>query len=422
MTADDQSPDGLDLEGLDVGGRRSGLFSPHDGARGAEELSPPSVGALRDVLMQIESAIDLGVVGDDLEYFVHDVCARCFPARTPSLSMAGALPAPRLSRAAAELHGISDAMLEESGVELIERYAPRFDAALFGFDVPVQSEGRLLGVLSLEYEGENSAVAEDRDAVSLIAFSIGSAVARAKAIDENTKLLDQLRHMQKLASVGQLTASIAHELNHPLTSVSVYAELLHKRAETTGRDDWETVRLARILSAAERMQGLTRDLVEYARPTPRERAYEDVAQLIARALSIGEPAVARSNAVVEVQIAEEMPPLFCIGSQIEQVLVNLVTNATHAVTQDGSGRVRVRADEQLPYVRILVEDNGSGISPAHRRSIFEPFFSTKGKGEGSGLGLSIVRRIVEEHDGTIAVIDGELGGATLEVRLPSMRR
>jgi signal transduction histidine kinase len=426
MSADEESRDGglprVDTSAELVPARESGLFGSGGAPSmdGDELLPSPSVAAIRDAVVHIESAIDLGVAGDDLEYFVRDVCGRCFPSRSAVFLLDDALDHPGLSRAAAELHGISDAMFEESGIERIDQYALRYDASASGFDVPIQSEGKLLGVLALEYAVPPASVVDDREALSLMAFAIGSALSRARASDESRRLLDQVRHVQKLATIGQLAASITHELNHPLTTISVYADLLLRRAEDAGRDEWETVRLTRIAAAAARMHAFTRDLINYSRPSQKDRTYEDVRALIERSLSICDPIVARSGAQITVAVDDDVGAIFCIGSQIEQVLVNLVANAAHAVKAD-EGDIRISASKRDAHIRIMVEDDGPGIPVKHRDAVFDAFFSTKAPGSGTGLGLSIVHRIIDEHGGRIAVTDSALGGAAFEILLPSVR-
>jgi signal transduction histidine kinase len=404
-----------------LGARQSGLFGSRDApSPEGSDLASPSIAALRDAVLQIDSAIDMGIAGDDLEYFVRDVCARCFPHRSAVFVLDDAPERPGLSRAAAELYGVSDAMFDESGIELVDRYEPRYGASVAGFDVPIQSEGKLLGVFGLEYPVVPDDVTTDREALSLVAFATGSALSRARASDESRRLLDQIRHAQKLATIGQLAASITHELNHPLTTISVYADLLLRRAEDAGRDEWETVRLSRIAAAAARMHSFTRDLINYSRPSQKERAYEDLRALIDRSLSICEPVIARTGATVTVDADEDVGAIFCIGSQIEQVLVNLVTNAAHAVNPD-QGTIRIAVGKAAPNIRIVVEDDGPGVPEQHRHAVFDAFFSTKAPGSGTGLGLSIVHRIVEEHGGSIHVGDSSLGGAAFEILLPAIR-
>jgi signal transduction histidine kinase len=410
-----------DASGELLQARQSGLFGARDVPPDeTSELASPSIASLRDAIIQIDSAIDMGIAGDDLEYFVRDVCSRCFPHRSAVFFLDDAPDRPGLSRAAAELYGISDAMFDESGIELVERYVPRYGASVAGFDVPIQSEGKLLGVLGLEYPTVPDDVTTDRDALALVAFSTGSALSRARASDESRRLLDQIRHVQKLATIGQLAASITHELNHPLTTISVYADLLLRRAEDAGRDEWETVRLSRIAAAAARMHSFTRDLINYSRPSQKERAYEDVRVLIDRSLSICDPVLARTGASVTVEVDDDVGAIFCIGSQIEQILVNLVANAAHAVKTD-EGSIRIAVSKVAPNVRIAVEDNGPGVPEQHRHAVFDAFFSTKAPGSGTGLGLSIVHRIVEEHGGSIRVDDSSLGGAAFEILLPAIR-
>src|SRR5690606_12345406 len=145
--------------------------------------------------------------------------------------------------------------------------------------------------------------------------------------------------------------------------------------------------LSRIAAAAERMHSFTRDLVQYSRPSSKERAYEDVRTLVDRSLSICEAVIGRSGATLTVEVADDVGSIFCIGGQIEQALVNLVVNAAHAV-KPGEGHVRIRAERDSGWVKLVVEDDGPGVPEKHKEAVFEAFFSTKGPGAGTGLGLS----------------------------------
>jgi two-component system, NtrC family, sensor kinase len=169
------------------------------------------------------------------------------------------------------------------------------------------------------------------------------------------------------------------------------------------------------------MHSFTRDLVQYSRPSPKERKYEDVRALVDRSLSICEAVIGRNGATLTVEVGEDVGSIFCIGSQIEQALVNLVVNAAHAV-EAGQGHVRIAAERDSGWVKLVVEDDGPGVPEKHKEAVFEAFFSTKAPGAGTGLGLSIVHRIVEEHGGSITVKDAALGGASFEILLPASRR
>jgi two-component system NtrC family sensor kinase len=244
-------------------------------------------------------------------------------------------------------------------------------------------------------------------------------IAIGRDLTEIKELEQRIVHAEKLATVGQLAAGVVHELNNPLTSISVYSDYLLKQAELRGAPPGDAHKLKRIRESADRILRFTRELLAYARPTPEEPRMVDVSQLIARSLEYCDYLLNERGVEVTVNVDEDLDPLLGVAGQLQQVLVNLITNACHAMPE-GAGKLVVSAKSSgSGNVQIRVADNGSGIAPDHLGRIFEPFFTTKGEGHGTGLGLSIVRNIVELHNGSIE-IESELGnGTTFVLTFPS---
>jgi PAS domain S-box-containing protein len=236
-------------------------------------------------------------------------------------------------------------------------------------------------------------------------------IAIGRDLTEIKELEQRIVHAEKLATVGQLAAGVVHELNNPLTSISVYSDYLFKQAERQSAPSGDQQKLRRIRESADRILRFTRELLAYARPTPEEPRMLDLKQLLTRSLEYCDYLLNERGVEVSVQVDDELGPMLGVAGQLQQVLVNLITNACHAMPE-GAGKLRLSAqlndDDQL---QIRVIDNGSGIAPDHLSRIFEPFFTTKGEGHGTGLGLSIVRNIVELHSGAID-IESELGKGT----------
>lgn len=237
---------------------------------------------------------------------------------------------------------------------------------------------------------------------------------------EVQQLERQVIQAEKLATLGQLAAGVVHELNNPLTSISVYSDFLLNRAEARGFEPDDVEKLRRIGRSGERILRFTRDLVAYARPAHEEPRSADLREIVDQAMVFCEHVIAEVGATVSKRYE---PGLGFYGNpgQLHQVFINLITNACQAVPE-GAGRLEIaleRIDDE--HVVGRVKDNGAGIAPDIRESIFEPFFSTKGEGKGTGLGLSIVRKIVEQHRGRVT-IESRIGeGATFSVILPSRR-
>ena len=236
-------------------------------------------------------------------------------------------------------------------------------------------------------------------------------------VTELRELEEQIIHAEKLATLGQLAAGVVHELNNPLTSISVYGDFLLQKAMRDSSPPSDVEKLRRIVESAQRILNFTRDLVTYARPSTERPVPADVHELLDQALGYCEHLIEETAARIERKFDPSLPPVYGVRGQLVQVFVNLITNACHAMPH-GAGQLAIQtapsADGRLS-VRII--DNGRGIPEQHLSWVFEPFFTTKGEGKGTGLGLSIVKNIVEQHRGDISV-QSEVGrGTAFEVVL-----
>jgi signal transduction histidine kinase len=238
-------------------------------------------------------------------------------------------------------------------------------------------------------------------------------------------LQNQVIHAEKLATVGQIAAGVAHEINNPLTSIQACVEaVLHKASLATQGlvpnqiEPVDLERLRRVQEGAERIRRFTHDLVGYARPSRVEIERLDFNEVVEHALSFCEHILEKAKATLDRDLAPDLPPVRAVRDQVMQVVTNLVTNAAQALGTKG-GTIRVRTfHEGEATVGLAVTDTGCGIREEHRSSIFDPFFTTKPAGSGTGLGLSVVRNIVYAHGGQIT-FQSKLGsGTTFVVTLP----
>jgi signal transduction histidine kinase len=235
---------------------------------------------------------------------------------------------------------------------------------------------------------------------------------------EVRELEGQVIHAEKLATLGQLAAGIVHEINNPLTSISVYGEYLLSKLTRTGADPSDLKRVERIMRSSDRIMSFTRNLLTYARPSKEEAQPVRLNDIVEEAVGFCEHIIREAEVTVVRDYGEDLPKVNAVPGQLHQVFVNLITNVCNAAPEVG-GRVRLSTHLQgRDRIRIDVEDNGVGIRAAELERVFEPFFSTRRKGTGTGLGLSIVKNIVEQHRGTIE-IQSEVGtGTTVSVTLP----
>lgn len=238
-------------------------------------------------------------------------------------------------------------------------------------------------------------------------------------------LQSQVIHAEKLATLGQIAAGVAHEINNPLTSVQVCAGTLARKVSLAfdGKgpntfDEADRDRLRKIEEGAERIRRFARELVSYARPSGGEVEEIAINELLEQALSFCEHVLDAAHARVERDYAPNLPMVQAVRDQILQVAINLITNAADALDATG-GVVRLRswaAGEAI--IGFAVSDSGSGIKDEDRSKIFDPFFTTKPAGRGTGLGLSVVRNIIYSHGGQISFQTRPGSGTTFLVTIP----
>lgn len=244
---------------------------------------------------------------------------------------------------------------------------------------------------------------------------------------ERVAALEQLRHADRLRTVGQLASALAHELGSPLNVVSGYARLIEQDPEV-GPDSRASART--ILEQTSRMTGIVKDLLSFARRKGKQAEELDVHALAQRAARTLEP-LTKSH-FTNIRIAENSAHVrvHADAQQLLQVLTNLLTNAMHAMPKGGDIDVAVDELEVEPptgvhapkgrYARIAVTDHGVGIDEDDIPHLFEPFFTRKGEGEGTGLGLAVVKGIARDHHGWVSVQSARGSGSTFEFFLPAV--
>ena len=235
-----------------------------------------------------------------------------------------------------------------------------------------------------------------------------AAIAYARDITREKELARTLERNEKLMTLGQIAAGIAHEINNPLTAVSAYAQLLTLRS-----DDPKAAESARrIQQGVERIHRLVRNLMSFVRPRSEDVYPVDLNDVVADALSFSRYEVTRGSTRLVEDLADGLPKVLGSKDQLEQVLINLLTNARDAVAGRGTVTVRTRAENG----RVLLEvvDDGPGIAPGYIDRIFEPFFTTKPPGKGTGLGLFVAEGIARRHGGSVTV-ESEPGRGTRAV-------
>lgn len=238
----------------------------------------------------------------------------------------------------------------------------------------------------------------------------------AELVDANAELQgmqEQLLRSERLAAIGQLAAGVSHEIDNPVGIILGLAELL---LEETAADDPRRDDLLAIVEECRRCKRITGGLLGFARPVATQHDRIDLGRLVTGTLDSLRPQKLFRYLHIDVVLPQKEVVITGDTDHLRQVLVNLLLNSAQALKGEGTLRIELRESGKM--IEVLVDDNGPGIPAESREQVFQPFFSTKGPGEGTGLGLALCRKLVEAQGGTIVAGESSLGGALLVVRFP----
>lgn len=241
-------------------------------------------------------------------------------------------------------------------------------------------------------------------------------LAILRDVTEERALFDRAARRDKLAALGELVGGVAHEVNSPLTGILAHAQLLQSDVPpgSEARHAVDT-----IVNEARRAARIVSKLLMFARQNPSERMPTDINQVILDTLELRRYPLRMQDVELSVQLAPVLPPVWADPFQLQQVFINLLSNAEQAaVARASERRIEIRSELKDKELVVSVTDSGAGIAPEHLPHIFNPFYTTKPKGIGTGLGLSISFGIVREHGGYIQAISPPSQGATFTVHLP----
>jgi len=239
-------------------------------------------------------------------------------------------------------------------------------------------------------------------------------IAIVKDVTQIKELEKQIQHSDKLALIGQIAAGIAHEIGTPLNVISGNAEYIMMEM---GENNPYKEELETIISQAERIANLIKQLLEFARPRKPNYTKVNVNNELHHVVELLKHQFEKSNIKLNLKFSEDIPSIYADCSQIHQVFLNIIVNAIQAINQNGVIEIETFAKDG--YVNIKFKDNGVGILPEHLDKIFEPFFTTKEAGKGTGLGLAVSKRIMDEHRGKIEVESTPGKGTIFTVKFPT---
>jgi len=289
---------------------------------------------------------------------------------------------------------------------------------------PLLMKDRLLGILFLPAKISEAAYYEsDLEFLSLLMNQLSVALENAQLYEREREINEKLQKTQKLlvetekmAALGKLSASIAHEVNNPLGIISNYLQILSVRKVP---DDVHSNYIRILKEEVSRIAGIVKQLLAFYRHHQEQITEVDVNLIIAESLALLSHQLSTSNIKVYLDIKKNLPKIPGSPEKLKQVFLNLIMNARDFMPQ--GGQLDISASNKGSAIEIDISDTGSGIDEENLTNIFEPFFTTKGK-EGTGLGLAVCYGIIQWHQGTIKASNNERGGAKFIITLPISRK
>ncbi|BAI80425.1 hypothetical protein DEFDS_0953 [Deferribacter desulfuricans SSM1] len=218
-----------------------------------------------------------------------------------------------------------------------------------------------------------------------------------KEITDIKTFEENIKHVEKLATIGQITSGIIHEINNPLTSIKNYLSVLkHLCSDSTQQEI-----LNKLNFGIEKIENLAVNLVTFVRKPENKKYPINLNNTIKSVFSFSDYEIRRGNVQINLELEENLPLIYGNNTSIEQMILNLLINANHALAEVENPQITVKTYSNNDDIFLEISDNGPGIPEEIQDKIFEPFFTTKPEGKGTGLGLAIVKKIVEEHNGEI---------------------
>ncbi len=283
--------------------------------------------------------------------------------------------------------------------------------------IPLISKGHLIGILNLSHKFSKDFYShEDLELLNTLANQAAIAIENARLYEDLKKSKSYIRRADRLASLGTLTAGLAHEIRNPLVAIKTLTQLLPERLDD---EEFRNHFLNIASGEVDRISSLLNELLEFARPSDPKLEFEDINHILDGMILLISTESKKKQIQIIKQYDPELPRVKVDREQIKQVFLNILLNAIEATPENGEIRIKTRSFKKPsgePYVQIEFTDTGCGIPSEYLEEIFNPFFTTKTT--GSGLGLSISNQIVQDHRGYIMVESEEKKGSSFYVNLP----
>ncbi|MBE7628835.1 sensor histidine kinase [Tenacibaculum piscium] len=291
--------------------------------------------------------------------------------------------------------------------------------AIFILDA-IKVFGDIIGTIKVGYArakfSENAFLEEEKLLLNKVASEIGDFFERKQLKEREILSKRQMERVDRLAILGEITAGIAHELNTPLANILGFTELLQERfkEDKIGAKD-----LKKVINSAIYSREVVKKLMFFSCEMPQQMEVINCVPIIKQAISLLRPNFRKKNITAQLHFNKKNIPLKVDKIQLTQVIFNLVINAIYFSPIDGE--IEIEIEQTKSTVKLKISDKGTGISATVKENIFNPFFTTKPTGEGSGLGLSVVHGIVKSHGGTIKYKSNKPTGAIFILRFPRQK-
>lgn len=291
----------------------------------------------------------------------------------------------------------------------------------------VNQGGKHLSYENLRKDGKlifcdwyNTPITDDQDNVIEVVSLASDITEKKNVAEERLKMQAQLAQSSKLASLGTLSAGIAHELNNPLSGIAGYSQLIQSEDDSAKHTEWAR----KISDLVERMSKNIKHMLKFAREsTDEEKERLNINEVISDSLILLEKQLQNRNIEIRLELDEVVKPIFGCSNELESVFQNLFVNSRDAfetISEEVSKVIVVSTAVSEDTLKIIYKDNAGGMTPQTKERLFDPFYTTKEIGKGTGLGMSIVYGIISKHKGTISVNSEKGEGTKFEINLPVM--
>lgn len=302
-------------------------------------------------------------------------------------------------------------------------HTANFSKSIYMLSSPMTLGAKAKGKVEIGYRKKGGGVKgnpflpEERNLIKTVAGELSVLIKRIFAEEEKQTLQTQLKQLERLAFVGELSAGIAHELNEPLGRILGFAQLIKKAGGLNGQQEED---IEKIVKASLYTREIIKKLMLFSRQMPQQITMVNLNDVVSNILYFIDVRFQSNKIKLASKLDPELPLIQADAVQMSQVIVNLTTNAIHAMPR--GGQLWIGTQKRDNAVSLTVKDTGHGMTSEIKKQIFEPFFTTKPVGQGTGLGLSVVQGIVSAHQGKINVQSTPGKGTKFEVLLPLKQR